>query len=686
MKEIIRRFKRREFVLMMFLAVMVICGLAVLGKTELGGSIPDRVTHMGHKGEEQFIYYLTDADVIEQEFVSPNDFEMISLHFSDHDQNISGKSFFTVVEKETGRQLHYEERENSDIHYGELVELKLDGQAGNTYLLRIRFEGMGNEGLGIFGFPASDGMDAALVNGARANYSVAVGSYTNTGRFKILAVLVFVMLAAILFTSVILTTMTGAKEEYLFLGIAVPVGIVFLMFLSVNVVHDGGTHLAKVYHYSNVLLGKGDMDSYGYVSLKKDEAEVFEELYAENHTENAVLTMYWDTAEQFGQKKAGSQRVLSCEYRETSASSFGEYFPGVLGMTFGRLIGTSPRFNILLTKICFFAFYVGMIFWAIRLTPCFKTVIAFAGLLPMSLYQATGITYDSVVMALCLMITALFLKARAEALSKREVILLMVLAAVLGCCKGGFYLLLLCPLALIPAKSAGSGRRKWSIFGGSLAAGVFGMLITSFGTYWSMLERIFQKTGSAAAQAEGGFASAAAAVEMVPQKEVAAYGIGYVFQNTAGFARLMLVTLAENIETYAGGLVGYRMAWSDSLINWLIIFAFLALLWLAASQNEEGTGERLQVRLPERLAIFLLFGLEVLGFHLLMLIETPVGAETINGVQGRYFLAWVPLALLAVYSGRRSCDREGARRLFVYYSMAEALYLYAFLKIFLGIL
>ena len=68
-----------------------------------------------------------------------------------------------------------------------------------------------------------------------------------------------------------------------------------------------------------------------------------------------------------------------------------------------------------------------------------------------------------------------------------------------------------------------------------------------------------------------------------------------------------------------------------------------------------------------------------------MLIETPVGAMVINGVQGRYFLAWVPVVLFIIYNGRREYEAVGIRRLFIYYSIAESIYLYYFLKIFLGI-
>ena len=101
---------------------------------------------------------------------------------------------------------------------------------------------------------------------------------------------------------------------------------------------------------------------------------------------------------------------------------------------------------------------------------------------------------------------------------------------------------------------------------------------------------------------------------MVPQTDVAAYGISYAFYNIAGFFKLIIATLLEKMEFYVGGLVGYRMAWADETIGWLIQFAFLILLVMASSRIK-GKNVRVSITLADRLVCLFLFGIEVIGFH-----------------------------------------------------------------------
>ena len=115
--------KKKDLWKMFLLTMTVIIVLCVLVRVEISDHIPTYATHMGHAGEEQFIYNLSDTDVIEQEFESPKDFDMISLHFSDHDTSIKGKTIISIYEKTTGNLVYYEEKDNSEISFGKLVEL-----------------------------------------------------------------------------------------------------------------------------------------------------------------------------------------------------------------------------------------------------------------------------------------------------------------------------------------------------------------------------------------------------------------------------------------------------------------------------------------------------------------------------------------------------------------------------------
>lgn len=44
---------------------------------------------------------------------------------------------------------------------------------------------------------------------------------------------------------------------------------------------------------------------------------------------------------------------------------------------------------------------------------------------------------------------------------------------------------------------------------------------------------------------------------------------------------------------------------------------------------------------------------ELIGFHVIMLVETQRGAVTILGVQGRYFLPLIPIAMFTLFTKER---------------------------------
>lgn len=683
---LMQRLKRRDFLILMAFSAAFAVFLILLVKVEISGNIPDYVSHIGHEGEEQFIYYLQDGQTIEQRFSSPHDFDFATINFSDHDTVISGKTFLTVKDEETGELLEYREINNSDIHYGQPVKfLQEGGQEGVAYLVELQFEGMGENGLGIYGYPSEE--EGASVDGGLSEYAVGVGAHSYTNVFKTLVVVVIGVILFQIFFVGALVTQTKLKEEYLFLGIAVPIGVLFLSFLSVNSVHDGSTHLAKTYHYSNVILGRGESDASNRIMLKEDEAEVFNSMYENYRRENEVAYEFEESVEDFGKSSSNDEWVEGHRIRGTSASSFLEYFPGALGITLGRILGVSARMNLLIAKCMFFLFYIGAVFLAIRISPYLKMGIAFCGLLPMAMYQAAGITYDSVVTAMAFLLSALFFKLREQKLSGWEMALYFAAAVVLGCCKGGFYLVLILPFLFIPAVRYGGKRRKALMCVGGLVAGGIAMFLVSFDVYWSVLAGIFQiPVGTTEAVSEAVTSTAATTgtfENVVPETQRASYGVSYLFHSFPGFLKLLIRTLAEQAEFYLGGLIGYRMAWTDETVSWTILLLFCVLIFATVGKVENENPQK--VSLCDRVLCLGVIGLEIFAFHVLMLVETPQNAQVITGVQGRYFLAFTPLLLLMIYNSQRKSSVMGMKRLFYFYACTEGLYMYSFLKIFLAI-
>lgn len=675
------------FVLMAILLLMFVC---LFVKLEIWDGIPEYATHIGNRDDEQFIYNFEEDVVIQQEFTCDRPFDFITLSFSDHDQTIQGKTIIQIDEKATGEKIYYGEIENSSIHYGEYVKIFLEsgGQAGKTYLLTLYETDTEGTLLGIFGYLAEEGK-GALVNGMRSEYAVSLGMHTETNLFKKLVVFITVLLIIMLLLCLGATWKRGGKEENLFLCIALPLGAAFLCLLSINPVHDGATHLAKVYQYSNMLLGwdKSALGRSGYVYLKEDEKECFDSLYQENFSENEQAQISWEIYEDFGDNTTNTPLLKSHEYRETATSSVWEYFPGILGMTLGRLLGVSARANLLLTKIFFFLFYVAACYYAIRTAPRFKTGIAFTALLPMALYQATGITYDSVVIAVMMMIIALWLKARENPLLKREWFYLIALAYIIGCCKGGFYSVVLFLFFIVPAINMGGKKKKALLIFCLLGTAAVAVLITSFRVYLPYLQGVFEIQAAGAALEEptqkGTITDNQIIVELIPEKGTISYGVMYIVREPLQCAKLIFHTLWNRMDYYMGSLIGYRMAWSDRTTPWFIVVAFYILLCMGILETSEKKNGVL--RLKERIGCAILIGMEIVAFHLLMLIETPIGNKVINGVQGRYFIAWIPVILMLCSDKIAMVKTSSIRKIFLLYGFVEVMYFLYFLIIFFNI-
>lgn len=650
---------------------------------EIWKKIPTFTTHVGNNNAEQFIYNIPIGDIISQDFFCERNFDYITLSFSDHDQHIEGKTVITVSDKNSGDLVSYNEIDNKDIHYGELVKIEWDSlnKGGQTYNLSFYVMDIDEVSLGIYGYPVEDEEKAAIVDGERSEYAVSIGihSYTNVYRQLVTFILfvTVVMLVLLLWVSY----KVQPAEEKLFLCAVVPLGIVYLSFLSINPVHDGGTHLAKVYHYSNVIMGKGEMDYGGHVYLSEDEAQCFEGLYADIYRENALAQEYWEIRNDFRKRTEADTPVESHEYRETSASSFWEYFPGVIGMTLGRMFNGSARCNILLTKIFFFIFYAAIGFWAIRITPYMKTCFSFTLLLPMSIYQAVGVTYDSVVIVVTILFLSFWLKAREHGLSRAEWMGVLVLSYLLGCYKGGFYALILLLLILVPAEYVGGKIKKSLLCLGSCLVAGAAILITSINAYLPYLQGmlgVYGGSGSTLLESGSGI------MEMIPEKESVAYGIMFIIKEPLSCIKMVFHTLIEEADYYLGGLIGYRMAWSDRLIPWYVICIFIVLLVLGGIWSSGKL--RNPLKMQDRFFCVVLIISEVLAFHLLMLIETPLGASTISGVQGRYFIGILPIILFALCAEIGTKADRYAKRLYLYLGFSEMLYIFYFIRIYFGIL
>lgn len=661
--EILRRnlkINRAELVLFTVIVVTIMAAIMLWRK------VPTYGTFIENKSEEQIIPDMWTGTTVEQEFTCFADWEFITLDFSDHDLYIDGKVIFEIKQQWDGTVINYVEINSENIRYGTPVKLYANegGKAGKCYILTILTpKAPDSRGLGLYGFAPETGQPTCKINDQKSEYAVSIGIHMSTLCYRVHFLLIVILLVIMFSLCTFFTMYKKGKTETLFLCIAVPMGIIFLSFLNVNIVHDGGTHLTNVYKYSNKLVGRSGQDSLEYVYLSQDEIKLREE------TDNFYILM-----RMLGDKRdRNAQWQPYFEQRPTLSDSILEYFPGVFGITLGRILGVNAMGSVLLAKLFCLSFYIMFCYLAIRITPILKEGFAVTALIPMNLYQAAGITYDAVVTPVAYFVLAIIFKGRERKIEKREWMCLLFSSMILGSCKGGAYIPVLLLLVFIHAEVNGGKRFK-------IGACLMNWLVAAATLLLHFKTDIAIFFSKAEAAKDTLLASGAADdMSWLTGSQIPKFSLRYLLINPFGFVNMVIRTIVEKADYYLGSMIGNRMAWTDEETSWIIISFFLILLVLSTAWNVKEQFEK--IKPGERVLSGLLLMGELVGLHAIMLAETRINQIIIFGVQGRYFLPLIPILMFMLFSkSRMKTDVETGRE-FRLLSVAEIMYVFSFIMI-----
>ena len=455
-----------QHVLMIILGVTVLIYLMYV--CDLQKDILKQVTFVANRDEYQVIENFTSGIEVKQEFVSANDFDCITLSFSDHDSTFPGKTFVSILDSKTNTLMAYREFINSDIHYGSAVQIPVEnGKSGKQYSVVIQAEETGDTALGLYGYSAAAEDRKAEVNGKISDFAVSIGIHKYTNAFGVLTFIIMLIgFTGMIFTAVGCCEFHFTKEK-IFLCLAVPFGICMLLFLS-NSAYDEERHFSTVYHYSNVLLGLADNDEEFRLTMRQGDVPEIDNKVEGNtggRIINAQAQDFWKKLQKINQP-AGVRTPVMVELsnnRIVTDSTMIEYLPEVIGITIGRLLKFNAFWLELTGKLFIFVFYICVCYYAIKVSPVMKLGMAFVASLPMSIYQATGYSYDGFTFAVGLLVFALIMRLWNGSIKRKEWLVLAISVFVLGFCKGGVYLSFLLLLFLIPKRQIQYSKCKTNV-------------------------------------------------------------------------------------------------------------------------------------------------------------------------------------------------------------------------------
>ncbi|MFT3978000.1 MAG: DUF2142 domain-containing protein [Sphingomonas bacterium] len=334
----------------------------------------------------------------------------------------------------------------------------------------------------------------------------------------------------------------------------------------------------------------------------------------------AMLGQAWTT-------DAGRPGKVFAEFPNVASYSPTLYAPGAAGLMIGDGIGL-PRLG---------AFYAGRIVnalagllllgAALALLPFGRNALLATALLPTFACQTGSLSPDAIINGLGFLGLTLALRVGFMGADRARSIALITTAPLLALCKGVYLPLMAAGLRLPDSRA---DRRPWLLIGAMIfGAAIFVLWMKLSGGSQTLYHIASRKTGETMMTA--------------PLAEQ----LAVILHDPLGYARILAASVVERAPVYALQIVG-RFGWNAILLPlaaYPLAAVMLAAGLLGGSGARFGMGQRLWW-----LAVAV--GVALTIETAMYLTGTPLGADYVQGTQGRYFLPVLPLALLALSPAR----------------------------------
>ncbi|MBR2754052.1 DUF2142 domain-containing protein [Candidatus Saccharibacteria bacterium] len=394
----------------------------------------------------------------------------------------------------------------------------------------------------------------------------------------------------------------GVPIEKQFLFLALILGTLFIVILPPGQSPDEVTHFKRAYGISDGIFLPVEIEGTG--------GRVGSDIPVGTDVLSSVPKhgTYFKIADRIDD---GIEQKTPQVYTSAALYSFICYIPQVLASLVGKILNFSVLGTAYLMEIFNYAFWVVLVFYAIRLIPKFKSIVLFIALLPITIQEATSMSPDALTIGLCLFFVSYILYlayGKKRILEKQDYIILAVCSIIVGFCKI-VYLPLVLLLLLIPKERFKSNKQRW-VFLGTLIA--FVAIINAVWLLVSSRYLIEYRSG-------------------VNSKEQL---IG-ILKNPSGYFITIFRSINANSYLWLSNMLGMTLGSFRFNLPAILFFVSFAIMVLLFGQRIESLKMKKFDRWIIAFVLFVIFALILTSLYMQW---TPYGDEIIDGVQGRYFL------------------------------------------------
>lgn len=495
------------------------------------------------------------------------------------------------------------------------------GRSG-VYTLTIEFKGTEYESsIGLYTSAINQYNKGELsIDGELTGKDISFAVYGGSNSFLYP---MFILLAIFLVSGGVITChmifKAKLKLEKIFLLVSLVLGISHMFLMPAYSTPDERVHFATAYYYSNILMGEEPVDEDGNVLVRN------EDLLLNVENIRPSLGTYGLIAENIFES-CKDDTMVSYDV-EPGNAPFWSYLPQILGISVARLLGLGNIMLLVLSDILALLSYIVCVYFAIKMIPFGKITMFVVGMLPMGLETAASFSYDVLVNAISLLFIGYVFKLAYEkkGAKVKDWVRLALLMFFLAPIKV-VYVLLAFLCLLIPGQQS---RKKW--VGPVVVIGVGG------------LSCLILRMANIVTLATVSGAGSAGTAENT-------YTISYILSDPVHIVGVLYNTLCRMTDAILQPLFGQRLGYWDISIPHYIAFGFVLALLLSVIIREQ---EKLYIKSWQKVLMFFICVGIIGGITLSMMLDfTDVTDTVVRGIQGRYFIPFLPLALFLFRNDR----------------------------------
>lgn len=567
------------------------------------------------------------SDTIVQEFIGDyKGISAIQIKLGDQQQ---GKLQIKLIQRDSGKEIQQWNKSIKNNKNG-VLKLKLNKKQKNTdgvaYLLEITLmdnsandicvttEDKYLEGFCYYNQEYLPGDLLFNIVPVKQNYNFLKYTYW---------IIVFVMLSITVMCFYFLQRQKITKIENLFVLFTFFFGSVYLLILPPFSAPDEPRHYATAYHTSNIILGVEEDDEKYVVCRECDNDSVL--------GLSPTAETYRVVAHNLGRKSHNTEIDSKFVIGSTiEGAPVIAHLPQAIGLTIARIMKLNYITSIYFAQLFCLIFYTITVYLAIKLIPVGKYIIFALSGLPMMLQEAASCSYDIIITGLVYLFVAYVLNLvyNNHQVKIKDIVIMLLLAVLFSPCK--LVYCVVCFLVLIiPKENFKNNKYRMTLKIGVPLCGLSAAIINNINAV----------------------SESAGATKFISWAGEEGYTISYLLSHVSQTINLFLTTYHDKFAFYVGSLVGTELGWFDINIPLDLTVASVVILVLAINNNEKPINVLTRHKLLF-MGIFLCSSLLICTSMLLG--WTPISYRAIEGVQGRYFLPVIPMALFCFIDKRKN--------------------------------